>query len=76
MLGLFWGERSGLGSERDASGGRGGGVRPCGGPIVRRWRDWRQRIALATDIWTGGVPTTNWMTRGQLAVRHRAGGRR
>jgi autotransporter-associated beta strand protein len=62
MLALFWGERSGRGSDRDRvrrAERRGAAVRRGHRPAIE---ELEARIALATDVWTGLGADTNWMT--------------
>ncbi len=65
MLGMFWGERSGLGSDR---------VRPARRRVAAARRGHRpalegleERIALATDTWTGAAGP-NWTTAGNWST--------
>ena len=59
MLGLFWGDRTERVGRADRRRGRAArrGHRPA-------MEGLEARIALATDVWTGGGADDNWMTAG------------
>jgi hypothetical protein len=59
MLGLFWGDRAGRIGRADRRRGR--AVRRGHRPAMEGLE---ARIALATDVWTGGGTDDNWMTAG------------
>ncbi len=59
MLGLFWGDQAGRVGRADRRRGR--AVRRGHRPAMEGLE---ARIALATDIWTGGGTDDNWMTAG------------